>query len=328
DAFAVTPPPDQQQVAETYTQWIRSDLAAHPDALVLMPLLNFDHLFGPGYAGMNAVMQPIFHAAGRVNLDPASVYLIGHSAGGHAAWNLAIHYPTYFAAINVMAGSARHEFQRLRLQNLRNTWPVVWHDSEDSVIRVQLARALIQSLRRQKVDVDYEETRGLGHSPPQTIIEKLYQKTRKRVRPLYPREVVVRSNRLDPIFNRVDWLQVDQPADPGEDQRIFFSLGTERVVLQRNTWSAAGVLRDDNRIDLKVENVELLRVFLNDQMVDLSQPICVAVNGRTRFEGRLQPDLGAMLNDQLFLGRGWRYFPAVLELDVASPPASRPGGAR
>src|SRR5262245_36930691 len=45
DAFATKPPPDQQQVASIYTEWITADLAAHPDAIVLMPLLNFDNLF-------------------------------------------------------------------------------------------------------------------------------------------------------------------------------------------------------------------------------------------------------------------------------------------
>jgi hypothetical protein len=31
-----------------------------------------------------------------------------------------------------------------------------------------------------------------------------------------------------------------------------------------------------------------------------------------------------MLKDQLFLGRGWRYYTAVIDLDLAPPPATQP----
>ena len=47
-----------------------------------MPLLNLDELYGPSYAGMNSVIQPLLHAAGRANVDPARVYLIGHAHVG------------------------------------------------------------------------------------------------------------------------------------------------------------------------------------------------------------------------------------------------------
>jgi len=106
NAFLTEPPPDARKVTQIYSQWITRELSDHPDAVVVMPLLNLDELYGPGPVGMNLVMQPIFDAANRVNIDPARVYLSGHSMAAHAVWNLAIHYPTYFAAINPMAGSA------------------------------------------------------------------------------------------------------------------------------------------------------------------------------------------------------------------------------
>jgi len=322
DAFVRKPEPDQQEVARIYTDWITDELKQQPDAIVLMPLMNFDHLFGPGYAGVNAVMQSIYHAAERANIDPARVYLIGHSAGAHAAWNLALHYPTTFAAFNAMAGSAKNEFQRLRLKNLRNTWPVVWHDADDDVIKVDMSRQLVRALRGQKIDVDYEETKKLGHRPPMQLVDKMYAKLRARVRSLYPAELMLQSNRLDPIYNRVDWLQIDQPTRPGDDQRMFFSRGTEKIVLQASVWSASASLKPRNHIELKTDNVELLRLYFNDQMIDFNRAISVSINGRVRFEGFVKTDISVMLNDQLFLGRGWRYFTAALPIDLA--PATRP----
>jgi hypothetical protein len=95
EAFLGDPRPTGDQVAEIYAGWIREELARHPDAIVLMPLLNLNELYGPSQTGMNTVMQPMHHAANQVNIDPAQVYLFGHSLGGHAAWNLALHHPTY-----------------------------------------------------------------------------------------------------------------------------------------------------------------------------------------------------------------------------------------
>ena len=112
-----------------------------------MPLFNLDELYGPGPVGMNLVMQPILRCGGRANIDPARVYLIGHSMAAHAVWNLAIHYPTYFAAINPMAGSAHDVWQRVRLGNLENIFCIVWHDASDDVVNVDESRSIVRYLR-------------------------------------------------------------------------------------------------------------------------------------------------------------------------------------
>ena len=79
NAFLTDPRPDGKRVIAIYKAWIQDELTHHPDAVVLMPLLNLDELYGPSYEGMNSVIQSMLHAAGRVNIDPARVYLIGHS---------------------------------------------------------------------------------------------------------------------------------------------------------------------------------------------------------------------------------------------------------
>jgi hypothetical protein len=48
----------------------------------------------------------------------------------------------------------------------------------------------------------------------------------------------------------------------------------------------------------------------------------VTVNKRIRFEGMVRPDVEQMLKDQIFLGRGWRYFTGVIDIDLASPPTT------
>jgi hypothetical protein len=43
-----------------------------------------------------------------------------------------------------------------------------------------------------------------------------------------------------------------------------------------------------------------------------------------RFEGAVTPSVEAMLKDQLFLGRGWRYFTGTIDIDLVPAPATRP----
>jgi pimeloyl-ACP methyl ester carboxylesterase len=326
DAFVAEPKPNADDVQRIYTKWMTEELNKHPDALCVMPLLNLDELWGPSYAGMNSVIQPMLHVAGRCNVDPARVYLLGHSMSAHAAWNLALNYPTYFAAFDALAGSATQDWQRLRVANLRNTLPVMWHDVNDPLIKVAVPRSLAAAMKRLGIEYDYEETRNVGHVPTDEIVERTYGKMRATLRNLYPPRVAMHSNRPEPTFNRVDWLQIYQPGDPGDDHRLQFRRGTGHMIVATNTWTADATLtRETNHIDIKSDNVEVMRLYVNDQMLDFAKPVTVTVNKKTRFEGQVKTDLAQMLDDQLFLGRGWRYFSGVIDIDLApSAPTTRP----
>jgi len=322
-AFVTEPPPTADQVVAIYSRWMREELAAHPDAVCIMPLLNLGEFWGPSYAGMNAAIQPMLHVTGQVNIDPARVYLVGHGMSAHAVWNLGLHYTTYFAAINPLAGGAKADWQRLRLVNLRNVLPVVWHDAADTAVDPESSRQLVKILRGFNYDVDYEETQGIGHVPPDQVVQRAYDKMLARRRDLYPREVVVRSNRRDAMFNRIDWLQIYQPTNPGKEVRNVLAHGSGHIMLCQHAFGLTGRLAGRNRIEIDAQNVDIFRIHLNDQMVDFSRAVNVIVNGRQRYEGMLRPSIEAMLSDQLFLGRGWRYFTGVIDIDLA-PASTRP----
>ena len=82
--------------------------------------------------------------------------------------------------------------------------------------------------------------------------------------------------------------------------------------------------RKGNRIEITTQNVDSFRLYLNDQMVDFSKPISIVVNKKGLYEGPIQPNVEEMLKDQLFLGRGWRYFPGVVDVDVVKRPEYKP----
>jgi len=323
DAFVGNPKPTADDVQRIYTNWMSEELAHHPNALLIMPLLNLDDLWGPSYAGMNSVIGPILHVGDRANVDPSRIYLIGHSMSGHAAWNLPLHFPTYFTASNPLAGNATGDWQRLRVMNLRNLYFCCWHDSDDQVIKINSTRTLVTLLKRFKVDVDFIETKGVGHVPTEAITDQCYEKLFTHKRELYPKQVSLQSNRPETIFNRIDWLQIYQALNPGEEKKTFFQRKPGHMVLMSNTWNAQATL-SNNHFDITTDNVELMRLYMNEQMIDFTKPVTVTVNRKVRFEGMVTPSVDAMLKDQVFLGRGMRYFTGVIDLDLAPVSSSRP----
>ncbi|CAN5428277.1 hypothetical protein BH09PLA1_BH09PLA1_37240 [soil metagenome] len=323
DAFVKDPRPTADMVVIFYRDWMADEVKRHPDAVVIMPLLNLDELYGPSYAGMFTVIQPMQHVADRLNIDPARVYLIGHSMSAHAVWNLALHYPMYFAAINPLAGGASQDWQRLRMMNLRNVAAVVWHDFNDEVIKVQRSRDLVRIMRQMKFDVDFTETKKIGHVPTDQIVADCYEKLMPHVRNLYPERISHQSNRPDSIFNRQDWMQIYQPLNAGDESWHIVSRGRGHFVAYSNTFKVDAT-RDQNRIDATTDNVASLRFYLNDQMVDFSKPVTVNVNRKGVFEAIVQPSADEMLKDQLFVGRGWRYFTGIVDVELGPKPATTP----
>jgi len=79
-----------------------------------------------------------------------------------------------------------------------------------------------------------------------------------------------------------------------------------------------GDLDGRHKIRLTTQNVQSLRLYLNDQLVDLSQSVAVYVNGKERFEGIIPTSIDEMLKDENFMGRGMRYYTAVLDLDLTA----------
>jgi hypothetical protein len=321
-AFLTQPLPTADQVTQIYTAWENDELAKHPDAIVLMPLLNLTDLYGPTPDGMNRVMGPLQHAMGMVNVDPERVYMVGYAMSSYAAWDLALHESTYFSAFDALAGPVSGDWQRLRLMDLRNVLPVVWHDTDDDVVEVNSARSIVDALRRLKCDVHYVETQHMGHLPSDDIVEQTYGVMRQRARELYPKRVTLQSDRMEPIYNRSDWVRIDQPVGPGRERRLLFRNQNGHLTLYGNSFKVDATITKPNRITVVTDNAESFRLYLNDQMIDFSQFVSVTVNGRNRFEGFTKPSVTDMLNDQLFLGRGWRYFTAVIDIDFGEPATS------
>jgi len=149
---------------------------------------------------------------------------------------------------------------------------------------------------------------------------------RARTRELYPKEVLIQTNKPDTAFNRSDWVQIYQPIRPGKEQLLRLQHGTGPMTVNQNTCNVRASIAG-NKVTIQSDNVLLLRLYFNDQMIDFKMAVTITVNGKTRFEGFLEPNIDEMLKDQVFLGRGWRYYTAVVDLDLGTPttrPTTKP----
>ena len=118
------------------------------------------------------------------------------------------------------------------------------------------------------------------------------------------------------MFNRCDWVQLWQETDPGKETRLLFRRAPGKMIVTEKS-ARIDAKRDGNTIELTLDNVDSLRIYLNDQMVDLKQQLTIVINKKRIIHGFAKRSLEQMMNDQLFLGRGWRYFPAVLDIDLS-----------
>ena len=55
------------------------------------------------------------------------------------------------------------------------------------------------------------------------------------------------------------------------------------------------VNRGDNRIDATTQNVARFTVWLHPEMVDISKPVTIAVDGKVRFARRVKPSLATAM---------------------------------
>ncbi len=94
----------------------------------------------------------------RHRIDPARVYLTGHSSGGIGVWNLAEAYPNKWAAVAPVASFISPDIERVRHIP---AW--IFHGASDRSAPVQRERQLVRQLKEAGADVRYTEFSNKEH---------------------------------------------------------------------------------------------------------------------------------------------------------------------
>jgi dienelactone hydrolase len=257
----------------------------------------------------------------RYHVDPNRIFLTGMSNGGIGVYLVGSHYASLFAGLAPMA-SGLDDVLLPFLENLRHTPVYLIHGVQDQVMPVELSRTIAQELSRLGYPFTYREHHGThpvagGHYFPREELPDLIGWFGTHRRDLFPKRITVVRDATH--LSSFSWVRIDATdriaafsenlidrRDETIRDRVYAKLDAEIVGL--------------NRIEIRTERVRRYSLFLNQDLIDLTQPLTVVTNGRVSYEGTLTPNMATLLREARQRHDRALLFPAMLTLPVDSNP--------
>ncbi len=236
-----------------------------------------------------------------MGVNPDKVYVMGYSAGGDGAYQLAPRMADRWAAASMMAGHPGDA----RAENLRNIGFTVQVGGNDKAYkRNMLAGKWGKMLRKleKKNRGDYKHFvkvyKGKGHWMDRVdrVAVPWMAKMKRRT---YPERVTwVQDNRL---HSRFYWLAVDV-----QDVKAGSFLDVKR--------------KGQVFTILKAEDVDRFRIRLNDEIVDLDKEVVVKYKRKIIFKGIVTRTVGLMYQTIEERGDSRGCFSGEIEVDLKKKP--------
>lgn len=238
-------------------------------------------------------------AVAKEGVNPNKVYIIGYSAGGDGVYQLAPRMAYRFAAASMMAGHP-NEASPLGLRNL----PFAIHvgaldDAFDRNKKAAEWKASLEALHAKDPDgyihqVVLHEGKGhwMGFQEAKEAFPFMFKYTRRA------------------IPERVVWVQDDVHHER------FYWLGVPKALIQTGGEVIATYERAANTVHIEKSYAAKVRLYLNDAMLNLDNPVIVMYNGKEIYRGiapRTKENIKATVED---FGDPDLVFPAVLELSL------------
>jgi predicted esterase len=240
---------------DSYKQGALKAAAEKHEMLVVSPL-------GRGVTeyrgiGENDVFEVMEAVRSRYRVDPARIYLTGHSMGGTGAAYLALHHPDLFAAAAPLA--AAYSFPWLARNAV--AVPFLWiGGAADAEFYHRGVAVGVERMRKFGAPVMAEALPGEGHGGPVKDFDRVLGWLGKHKLDLHPRSYFFELD--TPMHGEAWWTRVERIAQPGRMASI------EAVADSRE------------RVSFNTVNVAAF-VFRPDRAVfDGGAPIEVVVNGR------------------------------------------------
>ncbi|OOP56260.1 MAG: hypothetical protein AYP45_10125 [Candidatus Brocadia carolinensis] len=213
------------------------------------------------------------------HIDTNRVYLTGFSSGGHGVWYFALRYPSLFAAINPIAAECLLPYF---LVNLEHVPVYIIHGTRDSVIPVEAARDASSRLEKLNYTVVYKELSEQKHQFPVNEIAKVLDWFRMHKRTLYPKRIKFSTESTGYSFSY--WIEIT-----GFSELIGQVSGVSRDIAGRlvrpqgfseTATVVAEIKEEDNEVCLTTHEVNSVRLFLDEDLIDMERPLRVSINGK------------------------------------------------
>ena len=240
--------------------------------------------------------------------NPDRVYLQGISEGGYSAFRLGSLMADRWAGSCAMA--AAEPIGNAPLENLQHVAFRCGIGEKDTMFnRVGLARKYFQELAKLKKNHPgffkhfYDEQKGRGHGIDyQDGPAWIAKYTRTTVPGSFYWTVIKQHG---PHRSRLYWLAID-----GEHSGLPLKL-TAKSDKSKNTIHLTATDKEDQ----PATGVKL-RVYLNEQLVDLTKEVVIKVNGKEAFKGMVKPSMEALIRSTAERGDPRQVFPAQVKLGL------------
>jgi predicted esterase len=208
--------------------------------------------------GENDVFEVLQAVRSRYRVDPARIYLTGHSMGGTGAAYLALHHPDIFAAAAPLA--AAYSFPWLARNAV--TVPFLWiGGAEDAEYYHRGVAAGVERMRKFGAPVVSESLPGEGHSGPVKDFDRVLGWLGKHRRDLHPRSYFFELD--TPLHGEAWWTRVERISQPGRMASIAARAESRERAVFDTVNVAAFVFQPDRAV------------------FDAGAPLDVVVNGRS-----------------------------------------------
>ncbi|MBD5314056.1 MAG: hypothetical protein HDS06_07555 [Bacteroides sp.] len=261
-------------------------------------------------------------------IDPDRIYFFGISEGGYGSQRLASFYADYLAAAGPMAGG--EPLANAPVENCRNiAFSLRTGDRDYGFYRDKLTRytkEAFDSLQRIHPD-DYihnvELIPGMGHQIDYRLTTPWLAGYKRNP---YPTDVSWEDFEMDGIHRTGFYnLQVIERPDSSKRTRYEMSIHDNVVTISVDNVEYRTIETDSEwGIPLKFERSYspatsgIFKVYLNNDLVELTRPVKVVVNGKLMFSGKLKCTLDNMVESCREYHDPRRIFPASVNVDISA----------
>jgi len=231
-------------------------------------------------------------------IDPDRIFLTGMSNGGTGTFLIGLNHADRFAALVPMASALPRALYPL-LENARATRFYIIHGARDQVMPVRYSRELVSYLQENGFQVVYREhdkehPEAGGHFFPREELPDLVEWLSVRHRLPVPHALTVVRDRDH--TGQLYWVRIDESRGAAS----FWASERDKVEsrrLQDGAWAHVEARIDGNTVAVRTERVARYTLLLNQELLDLKQPVLVLTNGTISFEGRVTPDARVLLRE-------------------------------
>ncbi len=268
---------------------IRRGQADRHGTIVIAPRWTRDGQTAYEYSAREhaAVLNAVREAMKQFAIDSDRVFLSGHSAGGDAAWDIALAHPDLWAGLVALVPTAGKYVTHC------------WRNAERLPLYLVGGELDAGCFQRNTTDLDryfakgfdatYVEYRGRGHDHFSDEILRIFAWMARKRRNFFPDSIEAVS--LRPWDSFFWWVE--------------FAGHPPRTVTLPDDWPPA---KGSSPLTITAErtpgNSLVVRcgaadvsIWLAPDLVDFDQPVTVTLNGRRLSRGEITPDLDVMLED-------------------------------